>query len=226
MCSNFSVFRSVSLTNPTVRDQCQFRPGPEPCWESACWWSTILTQQNPAFPCWEIQPNLLQRYKHQQDMKKKKKKKKSTIHGNKSCMQSTKMTGTYNYHIVASLASESRERRWHVGRLLTCGMQIFLFLIFFFLPPQQNKSAECWQLITLEGCSIKAAISAREAQRDWQSDNVSLIIWTLFFARRNGRRSNVAFDLIPETRWYCDIKSPNMLKAADEMCSNRVWDYN
>ena len=62
--------------------------------------------------------------------------------------------------------------RGHVGRLLTCGMQIFL-------PLQQNKSAECWQLITLEGCSIKAAIftllkMSWEAQRDWQSDNVSV----------------------------------------------------
>lgn len=87
-------------------------------------------------------------------------------------MQSTKTTGTYNYHIVTSHASENPEHRWHVGRLLTCGMQIFL-------PPQQNKSAECWQLITLEGCSIKAAIfillrTSWEAQREWQSDNVAV----------------------------------------------------
>lgn len=98
--------------------------------------------------------------------------KKRTIHGNKSCMQSTKTTGTYNYYIVTSCASKNLEHRWHVGRLLTGGMQIFL-------PPQQNKSAECWQLITLEGCSIKAAVFALlktswEAQREWQSDNVSV----------------------------------------------------
>lgn len=45
-----SVFRSVTLANPAVRDQCQLRPGPKPCWESCCtsarWWSAILTEQN------------------------------------------------------------------------------------------------------------------------------------------------------------------------------------
>lgn len=74
--------------------------------------------------------------------------------------------------------------------------------IFFFLPPQQNKSAECWQLITLEGYSIKAAIFAREAQREWQSDNVSATadyLDTFFYVQREGECLNVAS--VESWRW-------------------------
>lgn len=208
-----SVFSPVGLANPTAKDWCQLRSGPKPCGQSLS--ASALSRPNRTGPLLGNSANLLPRYKTSAGHEKQKVQYREISHACRA-QKGLQPIITILLVMLLKISSTAGTR----GRLLTCWMQIFL-------PPQQNKSAECWQLIRLEGYSRKAAIftcsegeerlrlSGSPTTLQWQ-----LIIWALVCMER-WRKHECRSGLILDTGRYYSVKFPKLTYSYKR---NEMWN--
>lgn len=146
-----SVFSPVGPANPTEKDRCQLRSGPKPCGRSCG--ASAPSRPNRTGPLLGNSANVLPRYKTSAGHEKQEVQYMEISHACRA-QKGLQPIITILFVMLLKISSTAGTR----GRLLTCWMQIFL-------PPQQNKSAECWQIIRLEAYSRRLPSSLALKER-------------------------------------------------------------